>query len=76
VDLQSRQIDKAEVYFAVVAADVSVHGPTKALNAAFMASARGHWDTAGEVLRKLVKEDGANYTLPFHYSFSCLAWRM
>jgi len=60
VYLQSGQIDKAEAHFAVVAADASVPGPTKAPNAAFVASARGDWVTAGDVLRGLVEEDYAN----------------
>ena len=63
VYLQSGQIDKAEAHFALVAADASVPEPTKALNAAFVASARGDWDTAGEVLRGLVEEDDANYAV-------------
>ena len=47
--------------------------PTKALNAAFVASGRGDWDTAGEVLRGLVEEDDANYTVRFHHPFM-LGW--
>ena len=42
--------------------------PTKGLNAAFVASARGDWDAAGEVLRRLVDEDDGNYAVRF-YSF-------
>ena len=61
--LQSGQIGEAEAPFAVVAADASMPEPTKALNAAFVASARGDWDAAGEVLRGLVEEDDANYAV-------------
>jgi hypothetical protein len=46
-----------------VTADAGVPEPTKALNAAFVASARGDWDAAGEVLRGLVEEDDANYAV-------------
>jgi len=76
VYLQSGQIDKADAHFAVVAADANVPEPTKALNAAFVASARGDWVTAGDVLRGLVEEDDANYAVRFHHSPSCLAWHM
>ena len=51
-----------------MAADASVPEPTKGLNAAFVASARGDWDAAGEVLRRLVDEDDGNYAVRF-YSF-------
>ncbi|KAI0285811.1 hypothetical protein BGY98DRAFT_909570 [Russula aff. rugulosa BPL654] len=34
---------------------------SKTLNAAFMASARGDWDTASRLLRGLVEQDEANY---------------
>ena len=40
--------------------------PTKGLNAAFVASARGDWDAAGEVLRGLVEEDDGNYAVRFY----------
>lgn len=37
---------------------------TKALNAAFVASARGNWDTADALLRELVaQDDDANYAV-------------
>jgi trafficking protein particle complex subunit 12 len=35
----------------------------KTLNAAFMASARGDWDTASRLLRGLVEQDEANYAV-------------
>ena len=39
-------------------------GSTKALNAAFVASARGDWVAAAELLRALVEEeDDANYAV-------------
>ena len=73
--LQSGQLDKAETHFAVVAADASVPEPIKALNAAFVASARGDWETAGEVLRGLVEEDDANYAVrSIIRSFILHAW--
>jgi hypothetical protein len=62
VYLQSGQLDKAETHFAAVAADTSVPEPSKALNVAFVASARGDWTAAGEILRGLV-EDDANYAV-------------
>ncbi|KAI0289448.1 hypothetical protein BC826DRAFT_1031882, partial [Russula brevipes] len=61
VYLQAGQLDKAEAHFAAVAADRGVPEPTKALNAAFVASARGDWDGAGELLRALVAQDDVNY---------------
>lgn len=63
VYIQFGQIDKAEGHFAAVAADVSMPNPTKALNAVFVSYARGDWDTAGEVLRRLVEEDDANHAV-------------
>jgi len=60
VYLQSGQIHKAETHFAVVAMDASVPGLTKVPNAAFVASARGDWVTASDVLHGLVEEDDAN----------------
>jgi hypothetical protein len=36
---------------------------TKTLNAAFLASARGDWDTASTLLRGLVEQDEANYAV-------------
>ena len=71
--LQSGQIDEADAHFAVVAAFASMPEPTKALNAAFVASARGDWDTAGEVLRGLVEEEDGNDTVRFHHPFM-LGW--
>ena len=53
-----------------MAADASVPEPIKAFNAAFVASARGDWDTAGEVLRGLVEEDDANYAVRKRFSRS------
>jgi len=61
VYLQSGQLDKAEAHFAQVAADANVPEASKALNEAFVASARGDWPTVGEILRRLVEEDDANY---------------
>ena len=49
--------------------------PTKAPNAAFVASACGDWEAASEVLRGLV-EDGANYAVRFRHSFVMPGWRM
>jgi tetratricopeptide (TPR) repeat protein len=49
VYLQAGQLDRAEAHFAAVAADDVGGGAlesTKALNAAFLASARGEWDAA------------------------------
>jgi Tfp pilus assembly protein PilF len=63
VYLQSGQLDKAEAHFAQVAADPNVPEASKALNAAFVASARGDWPAAGEILRRLVEEDDANYAV-------------
>lgn len=63
VYLQAGQLDQAETHFAVVAADLSAPETTKALNAAFLASARGEWDTAGTLLRGLVEQDDANYAV-------------
>ena len=40
-----------------VVVDASVPELTKAINAAFVGSARRDWDVAGEVLRGLVEED-------------------
>jgi uncharacterized protein HemY len=63
VYLQAGQLDKAEAHFAAVAADHGVPEPTKALNAAFVASARGDWHRAGELLRALVAQDDVNYAV-------------
>lgn len=86
VYLQAGQLDQAELHFAAVAApaggdsDVVVPETTKALNAAFMASARGEWDEAGKILRGLLEEaqeqqdeaqqdDNANYAVSFFFFF-------
>jgi hypothetical protein len=69
VYLQAGQLDQAEAHFAAVAAaaddddDADAPETTKALNAAFLASARGDWDTAGTLLRGLVEQDDANYAV-------------
>ena len=47
----------------IVAASASVLESTKVLNAAFVASAHGDWDKAGEVFCGLVEEDDANYAV-------------
>jgi hypothetical protein len=58
-----------------VAADANVPEASKALNEAFVASARGDWPTVGEILRRLVEEDDANYAVragvpfPYHFRF-------
>ncbi|KAH9967235.1 hypothetical protein BC827DRAFT_1123148 [Russula dissimulans] len=63
VYLQAGQLDQAEAHLAAVAADPSAPGSTKTLNAAFLASARGDWDAAGEHLRALlVAQDDVNYS--------------
>ncbi|KAH9000341.1 hypothetical protein EDB92DRAFT_1789692 [Lactarius akahatsu] len=62
VYLQAGQLEKAEEHFAAVAADASgALESTKALNAAFLASARGEWDVASEILRELFAQDDSNY---------------
>lgn len=63
VYLQSGQLDRAEAHFARVAADPDVPEASKALNDAFVASARGDWSKAGEILHRLVEEDDANYAV-------------
>ena len=74
VYLQAGQLDRAEAHFAAVAAAAAAaaaadtdtggtHETTKTLNAAFLASARGNWDTAGTLLRELVEQDEANYAV-------------
>lgn len=57
VYLQAGQLDRAEAHFAAVAADARAPGSTKALNAAFLASARGEWDAAAAILRELFAQD-------------------
>jgi tetratricopeptide (TPR) repeat protein len=64
VYLQAGQLDRAEAHFAAVAAAAADDGTlesTKALNAAFLASARGEWDAASEILRELFAQDDTNY---------------
>ena len=78
VYLQAGQLDQAEAHFAAVAADADTDtdededtgtdastaaAASKTLNAAFMASARGDWDTASRLLRGLVEQDEANYAV-------------
>jgi lipopolysaccharide biosynthesis regulator YciM len=69
VYLQAGQLDRAEAHFAVVAADDVGGGAlesTKALNAAFLASARGEWDAASEILRELFAQDDTNYAVSIY----------
>ncbi|KAI9451686.1 hypothetical protein BJY52DRAFT_91219 [Lactarius psammicola] len=61
VYLQAGQLDRAEAHFAAVAADAGAPESTKALNAAFLASARGEWEAASVILRELFAQDDANY---------------
>src|ERR1700761_461973 len=68
VYLQAGQLDRAEAHFAAVAADNNVPESTKALNAAFLASARGEWDVAASILRELFAQDDTNYAVSF-FSF-------
>ena len=74
VYLQAGQLDKAEAHFAAIAntntntdeedeAGTDTPETTKTLNAAFLASARGDWDTASRLLRGLVEQDEANYAV-------------
>jgi Flp pilus assembly protein TadD len=68
VYLQAGQLDRAEAHFTAIAtadAGAGADAPesTKALNAAFLASARGDWDAAGTLLRGLVEQDDANYAV-------------
>ena len=60
--LQAGQLDRAEAHFAAVAAAADVPESTKALNKAFLASARGEWDAAAVILRELFAEDDTNYS--------------
>ncbi|KAH9995547.1 hypothetical protein BJV77DRAFT_942843 [Russula vinacea] len=61
VYLQAGQLDQAEAHFAAIAADANAPETTKALNAAFLASARGDWEAADMLLRGLVEQDDADY---------------
>ena len=72
VYLQAGQLDRAEAHFAAVAAAAAtaeddVGGgaleSTKKLNAALLASARGEWDAASEILRELFAQDDTNYAV-------------
>ncbi len=65
VYLQAGQLDRAEAHFAAVAADVGAPESTKALNAAFLASARGEWEAASVILRELFAQDDTNYAASF-----------
>ena len=71
--LQAGQLDRAEAHFAAVAVAAAtaveddVGGgaleSTMKLNAAFLASARGEWDAASEILRELFAQDDTNYAV-------------
>jgi lipopolysaccharide biosynthesis regulator YciM len=65
VYLQAGQLDRAEAHFAAVEAEEDVPESTKALNKAFLASARGEWDAAAVILRELFAEDDTNYAVSF-----------
>ena len=66
VYLQAGQLDRAETHFAAVAADNGVAESTKALNTAFLASARGEWDAAATILRDLFAQDDTNYAVNYY----------
>lgn len=66
VYLQAGQLDRAETHFAAVAADNGVPESTKALNTAFLASARGEWDVAATILRDLFAQDDTNYAVSYY----------
>ena len=60
-----------------VVVDASVLELSKAINAAFAASARRDWDVAGEVLRGLVGEDDVDHAVRnSSFVHSCVAWRV
>ncbi|KAF8482741.1 hypothetical protein DFH94DRAFT_378858 [Russula ochroleuca] len=61
--LQAGQLNQAEAHFAAISADTNAPETTQALNAAFLASARGDWEAAGTLLRELVGQDDANYAV-------------
>lgn len=61
VYLQAGQLDRAEAHFTAVEAEDNVPESTKALNKAFLASARGEWDEAAVILRGLFAQDDTNY---------------
>lgn len=61
VYLQAGQLDRAEAHFTAVEAEDDVPESTKALNKAFLASARGEWDEAAVILRGLFAQDDTNY---------------
>jgi lipopolysaccharide biosynthesis regulator YciM len=63
VYLQAGQLDRAEAHFTAVEAEDDVPESTKALNKAFLASARGEWDEAAVILRELFAEDDTNYAV-------------
>ena len=69
VYLQAGQLDRAEAHFVAVAAAADVPESTKALNKAFLASARGEWDAAGVILRELFAEDDTNYAVSSWFFF-------
>ena len=58
------------------AADASVPEPTKALNAAFVASVRGDWVTAGQGLAQARRGGRCELCRAFHHSSSRSFWRM
>ena len=67
--LQAGQLDRAEAHFVAVAAAADVPESTKALNKAFLASARGEWDAAAVILRELFAEDDTNYAVSSWFFF-------
>ena len=69
VYLQAGQLDRAEAHFVAVAAAADVPESTKALNKAFLASARGEWDAAAVILRELFAEDDTNYAVSSWFFF-------
>ena len=73
---KSGQIGKAEAHFAVVAVDVSMPEPTKALNAAFVASVRGDWVTAGQGLAQACRGGRCELCRAFHHLSSHLFWHI
>ncbi|EAU90505.2 hypothetical protein CC1G_00889 [Coprinopsis cinerea okayama7 len=71
--LQSGNLEMAAKHFEIVAQDPSADERQKKMDAALLASARGEWESATEMLREIIDKDNEDYAAVNNLSVALLS---